>query len=148
MRTTLLLSSLTLVFAASACGHHLGVNLDAVSATRQADDRVTVEARVSVGVLGDPAEASKVQEVCAIATWSEQPIDFIDEETITPLFTAKSCTTEGWTNDETRVLTMTTAEAIPTDKPMIITIELTVSAPDAALSVIVNDDFEDQIASP
>jgi hypothetical protein len=148
MRTTLLLSSLPLVFAASACGHHLGVDLDAVRATRQSDNRVSVEAEVSVGVTGDPVEAGKVKEVCAIATWSEQPIDFIDEETITPLFTAKSCTTESWTNDETKVLTMTTAEAIPTDKPMIITVELTVSAPDAELSVIVNDDFEDQIANP
>jgi hypothetical protein len=134
-------SAVTLAVMASACGQHLGVDLDAVRASRQADDHIAVEADVSVNVTGPARYAADVKEVCAEATWTTETGNEV-------LFSARNCTTEPWTDREKKVLRMSSAEPVPVSPAKLITVKLTVSASEENLMLVVRDYMDNQIASP
>ncbi|MGA9520127.1 MAG: hypothetical protein WBV82_01605 [Myxococcaceae bacterium] len=139
MRKALSVSAVALALMASACGQQVGITLDDVRASRLADDRVEVEADVTVAVLGGAAQVQEVQEVCAEATWIAE-----DGQTVS---TAKTCTTEAWKDGETKVLKVVSAEPIPTSPATKIAVTLTATATEGA-GTRISDQTESELTSP
>jgi hypothetical protein len=160
------------------CGQHIGIDIDSLNAVREQDDRVAVNAGIQVSVTGDPKEAEKVDEVCVEAQWAEELVadggslagdgGVVGGATSTgtsdggstrsdpqakprstgpTLFSAKSCTQERFKDREVKVLTVRSTEPIP-KKPLLITISVTGSAPNAGLSLAVRDYMGNQIPNP
>ncbi len=150
MRQSIVVSAVTLAGLISGCGSHLGLELEDVRATREADNRVTVEADVTMSLVGPDEWLEEVREVCATASWRAVPdVDggMMAHEGGEPLFTAKSCTTDPWADRETKVLKMTSAEAIPTSPAMIITVELTATS-SSEPHFVINDIENNSAPSP
>ncbi|MGA9521161.1 MAG: hypothetical protein WBV82_06840 [Myxococcaceae bacterium] len=150
MRKSILVSVMTLAGLFSGCGNHIGFDLQNVQATRQEDNRVKVSADVTMSLAGPAEWAQDIQEVCAEATWTEASdagTGGLADENADALFTAKACTTEPWADKETKVLTLTSAEAIPQSPSMVVTVRLSVTAPEDGMNVVISE-YDSTVPSP